>query len=92
MFERIDTVKTYLEKNHPATQFVLCLMIGMNLFHYIGDLNEDHQSMVDNITWSFNELIRSLYKDTNMYVPHFAKPVHRQFGEEFVVCLFVGLV
>ena len=31
---------------------------------------------------SFNELIRSLYKDTNMYIPDFAKPVHRQFVEE----------
>ena len=82
MFERIDTVKKHLEKTHPATQFVLCPMMGMNLAEYIGDENKDHQEMIDNVTWSFNELIRSFHKDTNIYIPDFAKPVHRQFGSE----------
>ena len=82
MLERIITVKSYLEKEHPVTQFVLCPMMAMNLSQYIGDNNEDHQVMVDNVTWSFNELIREIYKDTSMYVPDFARPVHRQFGND----------
>ena len=82
MFERADTVKSYLEKEHPATQFVLCPMMGMNLYECIGDRDMNHQKMVDNVTWSFNELVRSFYKDRHIYVPDFARPVHRQFGEE----------
>ena len=80
MFERIDTVKNFLEKEHPATQFVLCPMMGMDLSKYIRDFNKDHQDMIDNVTWSFNELISSIYKETNMYVPDFSRPVHRRFG------------
>ena len=81
MVERIFSVKKYLEKEHPATQFVLCPMAGMNLAEYIKDFNKDHQEMVDNVTWSFNEIIRDLYKGSNIYVPDFSKPMHRQFGE-----------
>ena len=80
MFERITSVKNHLEKEHPATQFILCPMMGINLSVYNKDFNVQHQEMVDNVTWSFNELIRSIYKETNLYVPDFSRPVHRQFG------------
>ena len=69
MFERIFTVEGFLEKKHPATQFVLCPMAGMNLAEYIKDYNRDHQETVDNVTCSFNEIVRDLYKDTHVYVP-----------------------
>ena len=82
MLESIFTVKNFLEKEHPATQFVLCPMIGMKLSECIGDFNIDHQEMVDNVVWSFNEIIRDLYKDKHIYVPDFARPVHRQFGSD----------
>ena len=82
MFERIFTVKKHLENEHPATQFVMCPMMGMNLSEYLGDKNQSHQEMVDNVTWSFNEIVRDLYKDKNIYVPDFARPVHRQFRDE----------
>ena len=80
MIKKIYSVKNYLEKEHPATHFVLCPMAGLKLAEYIKDYNEEHQEMVDNATWSFNEIIRDLYKDTNLYVPDFSKPIHRQFG------------
>ena len=82
MHERLETVKNFLEKEHPATIFIFCPMIGMDLATYLGDNNEKHQEMVNQVTWSFNEAVRDMYKDLHVYVPDFARPVHRQFGEE----------
>ena len=82
MFERLKTVKTYLEKSHPATKFVFCPTMGMDIYRYLGDENMRHQEMINNVVWSFNEIIKGMYKEENIYVPDFARPVHRQYGEE----------
>ena len=80
MLERLFTVKEFLEKKYPATKFVFCPMMGMDLSTYLKDHDKKHQEMVDNVTWSFNETIRDIYKGENTYVPDFARPVQREFG------------
>ena len=54
----------------------------MNLAESVKDYNKDHQEMVDNVIWSFNEVIQAYTRIQNIYVPDFAEPVHRQFGDD----------
>ena len=74
----MDSSEKYLFKEHPASTFIFCPLLGADLERVLKKPAAREQIILDEAIWIFNEEVFQRNSMKKVYAPNFADPVYRE--------------